>query len=140
MEKRHRRKFSAEFKTKVVLEALKERNSLEEIACKHELHPNQITMWRKEFLAKASSVFSSESDALGEKKAQDAVIEKLYARIGQREVEIDWLKKNCSDPFHYTRDWQITSAFTTTSAFTSLSITKRLLQYICPQFPKACNR
>jgi transposase len=96
MEKRARRKFSADFKTKVVIEALKERSTIEEISRKYELHPNQITTWKKEFLANAASVFASESDKSDVKEAQEAVIEKLYAQIGQREVEIAWLKKKLS--------------------------------------------
>jgi transposase len=92
MEKKSRRKFSADFKTKVVLEALKERNTIEEISRKFELHPNQITTWKKEFLSNASAAFAD--DAVKEDmKEQEAVIEKLYAQIGQREVEIDFLKK-----------------------------------------------
>jgi transposase-like protein len=93
MEKRSRRKFSAEFKTKVVLEALKERNSIEEIARKHEIHPNQISMWKKEFLSKATVVFSPDVHLPGDTKHQEAMLEKLYAQIGQQKVEIDWLKK-----------------------------------------------
>lgn len=92
MEKKSRRKFSADFKTKVVLEALKERNTIEEISRKFELHPNQITTWKKEFLNNASAAFGD--DAVKEnREEQEAVIEKLYAQIGQREVEIDFLKK-----------------------------------------------
>ncbi|MBK9229181.1 MAG: transposase [Ignavibacteria bacterium] len=53
MGKQSRRKFSADFKAKVVIEALKERNTIEELAKKHELHPNQITTWKKEFLSNA---------------------------------------------------------------------------------------
>ncbi len=56
--KRTRRKFSAELKTKVVLEALIERLALTELAKKHEIHPNQITQWKREFLEKAPDVFS----------------------------------------------------------------------------------
>ena len=92
MEKRNRRKFTADFKTKVVLEALKERNTIEELARKYELHPNQIHTWKKEFLSKASSVFSSEGEK-DDKKQKEEVLEKLYAQIGQQKVEIDWLKK-----------------------------------------------
>jgi transposase len=59
MERKDRRKFSADFKTKVVLESLKEKNTIEELARKYELHPNQISLWKKDFLSKASSVFES---------------------------------------------------------------------------------
>lgn len=93
MEKTSRRKFSADFKAKVVIEALKERQTIEELARKHELHPNQISMWKKEFLEKASSVFSSGSEKSDEKRSQDDMVEKLYSQIGQQKVEIDWLKK-----------------------------------------------
>ena len=93
MEKKSRRKFSADFKTKVVIESLKEKNTIEEIARKYELHPNQITLWRKEFLSKAANVFASEGDHSSDKKQQEALLEKLYSQIGQQKVEIDWLKK-----------------------------------------------
>lgn len=94
MEKKSRRKFGADFKAKVVIEALKERNTIEEIARKYELHPNQITTWKKEFLANASLAFSSDSEKSDEKKEQEAKIEKLYSQIGQLKVENDFLKKN----------------------------------------------
>jgi transposase len=93
MEKKNRRKFSADFKAKVVLEAIKERSTVEELAKKYELHPNQIHIWKKEFLNKASIVFSSGESMSEDKKHQEEVLEKLYAQIGQQKVEIDWLKK-----------------------------------------------
>jgi transposase len=93
MEKRSRRKFSAEFKAKVVIEALKERSSLEEIARKYEIHPNQIGTWKKEFLANAAIVFASEEKKSADKNQQEALLDKLYSQIGQQKVEIDWLKK-----------------------------------------------
>lgn len=95
MERRSRRKFSAEFKTKIVLEALKEKNTIEEIARKHELHPNQITIWKKEFLSKASVVFDSDREPML-KKERDEEMEKLYAKIGQIQIENDFLKKKLS--------------------------------------------
>ena len=93
MEKRTRRKFSADFKAKVVIEALKERSTMEELARKYELHPNQITMWKREFLDNAAAAFSTESDLSDEKKDQEAVVEKLYSQIGHLKVENDFLKK-----------------------------------------------
>ena len=93
MEKRSRRKFSAEFKAKIAIEAIKERSSIEEIARKNELHPNQISLWKKEFLSKASLVFASDDKVITEKNQQEAILDKLYAQIGQQKMEIDWLKK-----------------------------------------------
>lgn len=93
METRTRRKFSADFKAKVVIEALKERSTVEELARKYELHPNQITTWKKEFLNNASAPFLVESDFSDEKKNQEAVTENLYIQIGRLKVENDWLKK-----------------------------------------------
>jgi transposase-like protein len=91
--KRTRRKFSADFKTKVVVEALRERDTVEAIARKYELHPNQITTWKKEFLENASAAFTSDEDRSEEKKQVEAEKERLYSQIGQLKVELDWLKK-----------------------------------------------
>jgi len=105
MEKKSRRKFSADFKAKVVLEALKEQNTIEEIARKYEVHPNQIHTWKKEFLNSASLVFSSGDRLMEDKKLQEEEREKLYAQIGQQKVEIDWLKKNWGISNSMTADW-----------------------------------
>ena len=57
--KRSRRTFSASFKSKVVLEALQEQLTLQELYSKHKIHAQQITTWKSEFLDKTSSVFES---------------------------------------------------------------------------------
>ena len=93
MDKRIKRKFSADFKAKVVIEALSERRTIEELARKYELHPNQISTWKKDFLSKAANIFSSGDDLSVDKKQQEATLERLYSQIGQQKVEIDWLKK-----------------------------------------------
>jgi transposase-like protein len=86
-----RRKFSAEFKAKVVLEALTERLSMSELGQKHEVHPNMITTWKKEFLAKAPAVFGSASS--GGQGDTEKEKERLYEKIGKLQVEVDFLKK-----------------------------------------------
>jgi len=53
-----RRKFTAEFKTKIVLELLKEEKQIGELAAEHELSPNQLRNWRQEFLGNATKIFS----------------------------------------------------------------------------------
>jgi len=91
MTKQSRRKFTADFKSKVVIEALKERSTIEELSKKYEVHPTQITTWKREFLGKASSLFSDKNDQQDKQKEADT--EKLYAQIGQLKVENDFLKK-----------------------------------------------
>ena len=94
MTKKSRRKFTADFKAKVVLEALKERSTVEELARKYEIHPTQINTWKREAAAKLSSVFKGEDTA--DTQHQEEQMEKLYAQIGQLKVENDFLKKKLS--------------------------------------------
>ena len=82
--KRTRRKFTTAFKTKVALEALKERETLSELANRFEIHPNQISQWKREFLDNAERAF----EGSGSKKSDsDAELNKLYQKIGKLEVE-----------------------------------------------------
>jgi len=74
----------------VVLESLKERSSMEELARKYEVHPTQINTWKREFLSKASEVFGKK-ESEGEKPEID--VEKLYAQIGHLQVQNEFLKK-----------------------------------------------
>src|SRR5690625_5228726 len=67
--KRKRRHFGSKFKTKVVLEALKERETIQQIASKYELHPNQITNWKKQFLENADKALRDDKSAAELKKA-----------------------------------------------------------------------
>ncbi len=90
--KKTRRKFTSEFKTRVAIEALKERYSLSELAKKFDLHPNQISKWKQEFLTNASMVFSQKGNKKGATPEVD--IDRLYNKIGQLEMEKDFLKKN----------------------------------------------
>lgn len=90
--KKQRRKFTKEFKLKVVLEALKERLTLSELSQKYELHPNQISAWKQDFLSKAGQVFATPAGA-AVAETTEAEKEKLYAKIGQLQMEVEFLKK-----------------------------------------------
>lgn len=94
--KRTRRKFTAKFKTQVVLEALKERQTLSEIAERFDIHPNQITTWKKEFLSNAEEAFTKKSSKR-KSSQKDVEIEKLYQKIDILEVEKDFLKKSLGE-------------------------------------------
>ncbi len=84
-----RRKFSAAFKAKVAIEALKERESLAELSKRFEVHPNMISKWKQEFVENSSLVFEKEKGA-----SQEPDTETLYARIGRLELEKEFLKKS----------------------------------------------
>jgi transposase len=84
-----RKSHSAGFKTKVVLEALQERESIQELGKKYDIHPNQISTWKSQFLSGANSVFEKgvvKSDDEKEKA-------ELFKKVGQLQMEVDFLKK-----------------------------------------------
>jgi len=92
--KRSRRVLDDAFKTKVVLEAIKEVVPLNELASKFKVHPNQISQWKALFLKNASTVFSGPKD---EKKELENLREErdaLHKRIGEKDMDIEFLKKN----------------------------------------------
>lgn len=91
MAKSTRRRFTASFKTKVCLEALKERSSIETLAKKFDIHPNQISAWKREFIERSEIVFDKSVD--GAKDDQQKLIEALYARIGELTMANEFLKK-----------------------------------------------
>ena len=89
--KQKRRKFTSAFKAQVAIEALKERESLAELSRRFEIHPNIIGKWKQEFLENSASVFDKKSDSVTD---QQVDVDKLYSKIGQLEMENDFLKKN----------------------------------------------
>lgn len=87
---RTRRVFGKEFKAKVALDTLKQKETLEVLAKKYELLPTQISMWKAEAIRNISAVFNHEKL---ESKKEEIPTEKLFARIGQLTLENDFLKK-----------------------------------------------
>jgi len=97
-----KRKFSPEFKVKVVLEALKEEKTLSEISSEYQIHPNLLRGWRKEFLEKASGVFDEAKQRKDERqteKEREAEHAEMLKTIGQLTLERDWLKKKSVEIF-----------------------------------------
>lgn len=92
MSKISRRKFSAEFKSKVCIEAIKEQQTIEALAKKYEVHPTQINSWKKEFLSNSAAVFDKQGSSSGTDD-KEQLIQALYAQIGEQKVAIDFLKK-----------------------------------------------
>jgi len=86
-----RKKFTSTFKTKVVLEALKERMSNQELAQKYDIHPQQISTWKREFMDGVEEVFNK-GKTKNKKSKEEEKEDVLLKVIGQQKVEIDFLK------------------------------------------------
>ena len=90
-----RRRFGRQFKAKVGLEALKEIRTINELSSQFGVHPNQISLWKKEIRENAVELFGPaknrlDPDLLNKETAP------LYEQIGRLKVELDWLKKKLS--------------------------------------------
>lgn len=92
MTKQSRRKFTAAFKAKVAVEALKNQKTLAELSSQFEVSSVVISKWKSEFLENMSSVFEKDNT---KKNEENIDVEMLYSQIGQLKVENDFLKKSC---------------------------------------------
>jgi transposase-like protein len=86
-----RKSYSAEFKSKVAVEAIRGFHTINELAAEYGVHPHQISMWKAQLLEAAPGVFSGRGDQ--KEKEGEALRDQLYQQIGQLKVELDWLKK-----------------------------------------------
>ena len=93
MTKQSRRKFSASFKAKVAMEAIKNEKTLAELSKQFEINAVVISRWKAEMLENMAMVFERGSSS---SKDEQVDVEKLYAQIGQLKVENDFLKKSCN--------------------------------------------
>ena len=86
-----RKRYTAEFKAKVALEALRGELTTSQLAAKHGIHQTMVGDWKRQALEGLASVFSGKAEAQG--AAQSAEVEKLHAKIGELVVERDFLAR-----------------------------------------------
>ena len=84
-----RRRFGGEFKGRVALEALRGDKTVQEIASKHKVHPNQVSTWKRQAIDALSEVFSNGTDR--DRQDRETEVRDLHAKIGQLMVERDFL-------------------------------------------------
>lgn len=84
-----RKRYSAEFKAKVALEAIREELTTAELAKKYDVHPTMISGWKKTAIANMASAFGAKTEV--EPPISQKDVEKLHAKIGQLVVERDFL-------------------------------------------------
>ena len=91
MSKTKRNRYSAEFKAKVALEAIKGEQTVAELGSRYGLHPNMITNWKRQAIENLAETFSGQAERA--RTADDSQIKELHAKIGQLTVERDFLAK-----------------------------------------------
>jgi putative transposase len=91
-----RKKHSPDFKAKVALEALKGLKTVNQIASETEVHPTQVTLWKKQLSEAIPTIFATEQGS--KQKKQEDITGLLYQQIGQLKVELDWVKKKLELP------------------------------------------
>ena len=84
-----RRRFTADFKAKVALEALRGDKTIQEIAGRHKVHPNQVSTWKRQAVDGLGEVFSNGVDRV--RRDHDSEVRDLHAKIGELTVERDFL-------------------------------------------------
>ncbi len=86
-----RRRFTADFKARVALEALRGDRTIQEIAARHKVHPNQVSTWKRQAVDGLGEVFSNGAER--RQIDQEAEVHDLHAKIGQLTVERDFLAR-----------------------------------------------
>ena len=90
---RTRRKFSSAHKAKVAIEAIKEQRTISEIAQEYEVHPNQVSQWKREFLERSAQVFEGDKKQAEEIERLELEQRVAHERIGRLTIENEFFKK-----------------------------------------------
>jgi transposase len=88
---RIRRRFSAEFKCKVALAALRGELTVAQLAGQYQVHPHQVTAWKRQALGTLPQVFGPAPQQ--EQARRQELVEELYGQIGRLKMEVEFLKK-----------------------------------------------
>lgn len=91
-----RKRHSAQIKFKLALEAAKEQQTINELASRHQVHPNQISQWKRQLLEEGPGLFNGHK-LTRQHKAQQARETQLYEQVGRLQMELEWLKKKAGD-------------------------------------------
>jgi len=89
-----RRQYSANFKFKIAVEAIREAKTINEIASEYGVHPTMVRNWKKQLMSEGTEVFQRDTK---QKTPESEVTEsELYEQIGRLKMELEWLKKKAA--------------------------------------------
>ena len=86
-----RRTFSDKFKAKIALEAVRGVKTLGQLAAEYQVHPNQISKWKKILVSQASELFATEKSSTV--RTEEEITAPLYEEIGRLKMDVRWLEK-----------------------------------------------
>ena len=86
-----RKKYSNELKARIALDAIRGQKTMSELASEYGIHANQIGRWKKQLLEAAPDIFTRGKNKEAEKNEVER--DHLYKKVGQLQIEVDWLKK-----------------------------------------------
>lgn len=88
---RKRRKFDEKFKSKVALEAIRGMKTLAQLAAEYQVHPNQVSEWKKQVVQHAADLFDGKK--AGPVRSEEELTAPLYEEIGRLKMDLKWLEK-----------------------------------------------
>jgi transposase-like protein len=88
-----RKRFDEQFKATVALEAVKEERTLQELAEKYQVHPNQISAWKKKLLEQSATIFEKKNRKDEEYNQLKKEKEELFRQLGEMQYQNEWLEK-----------------------------------------------
>jgi putative transposase len=88
-----RKRYSAQFKFQVALEAIKGLKTVNQLASEHQLHPNQVSQWKRQLLEEGATIFDNGTAQQQQREMAQTEAE-LYEQIGRLKMEVEWLKKS----------------------------------------------
>jgi transposase len=94
---RKRKSYTAEFKAKVALAALRGESTANELAARHQIHPTLVSNWKQALLEGAASLFAEGAGGKAAKSADEPEAAELFEQIGRLQMELAWLKKKLPD-------------------------------------------
>ena len=95
-----RKTYTADFKAKIALEAIRETKTVAQLAAEYGVHPNMVTKWKQAALAALPDAFRREDRTDNEREEQQKKQAELYEQIGRLTTQVVWLKKKSGiEPF-----------------------------------------